>query len=358
MDAETLAPAPAPSQVRVAVTQAEPVWLDLDATVQKTCTLIAEAAGNGAQLVAFPECWIPGYPAWIWSRPIDMPLATTYIQNSISLPSPHLTRLCTCAATHKITVVLGFSQNIAGSLYIAQATISNSGEILTVRKKIKATHMERTIFGDSFGDCLDTVVDAPGVGKVGALSCWEHTQPLLKYHTIAQREQIHVAAWPPLYEHKMSGGEGLFSMSREGALTLSQTYAIESQSFVLHTTAVLNASGIEKMGTENNAPGVMNTPGGGSSAVFGPDGRRLSTFIPSTEEGIVYADLDFNLIYGAKAFLDVCGHYSRPDLLFLGVEKGETERHGELEELARYSLIKKLHLVQLVGSIKGTYLDE
>ncbi|RDW81264.1 carbon-nitrogen hydrolase family protein [Aspergillus mulundensis] len=309
-----------PTQVRVAVTQAEPVWLDLDATVDKTCKLIAEAAAKGAQLVTFPECWIPGYPAWIWSRPVDMTLSSQYIRNSLRLDSPQMETICRCAAEHKIIVVLGYSENVHNSLYIAQAIIGADGKLLTTRKKIKATHMERTIFGDSTGDCLDSVVDTE-LGRVGALSCWEHTQPLLKYHTYSQREQIHVAAWPPLFAH--GAGEGLFSMSREGTISLAQTYAIELQSFVLHTTAVISQSGIDRMRT--SAGVVMNTPGGGCSAIFGPDGRQLSTSIPETEEGIIYADLDLDEIYKSKAFVDLCGHYSRPDMLWLGVDGGVKE---------------------------------
>ncbi|KAL2829434.1 carbon-nitrogen hydrolase [Aspergillus cavernicola] len=308
-----------PDLVRVAVTQAEPVWLDLNATVDKTCTLIAEAAANKAQLVAFPECWIPGYPAWIWSRPVDMPLTTEYMRNSLPLLSPQITQIQQCAAQHKIIVVLGFSENINNSLYISQAIIGSDGEILTTRKKIKATHMERTIFGDSPGDCLNSVVET-WVGRVGALSCWEHIQPLLKYHTYSQREQIHVAAWPPLFAAGEKGGEGLYSMSKEGTSSLSQTYAIESQSFVLHTTTVITQVGIDRMATQNG--GMMNTPGGGSSAIFAPDGRKLTTDLAGDEEGILYADLDFEEILKSRAFVDLLGHYSRPDLLWLGVAEG------------------------------------
>lgn len=108
-------------------------------------------------------------------------------------------------------------------------------------------------------------------------------------------------------------------MSFIGTAALAQTYAMESNSFVLHTTAVLSEAGITKMSTEL---GSMNVPGGGSSAIFGPDGRKLSTDIPSTEEGILYATLNLEDIIHSKHFVDVCGHYSRPDLLWLGVDDG------------------------------------
>ncbi|GLA61333.1 hypothetical protein AtubIFM54640_001852 [Aspergillus tubingensis] len=314
-----------PPTIRVAVTQSEPIWLDLNATITKTCSLIAEAASQGAQLISFPECWIPGYPAWIWTRPVSPILHTLYMRNSLSTSSPQFARILNAAKAHNITVVLGFSENVHDSLYISQAIISHEGEVLSKRRKIKATHMERTVFGDADAETGLAGVVETAVGRVGALSCWEHVQPLLKYYMCAQREAIHVAAWPPLFKEEDEGDEGgLFSMSGEGAAVLARTYAIESSSFVLHTTAVISQAGIDLMQTATGA--IMNTPGGGSSAVFGPDGRLLSEALPPTEEGIIYADLDFEQVYRAKAFVDIVGHYSRPDLLWLGVG-GRDQRH-------------------------------
>ncbi|KAF2178983.1 carbon-nitrogen hydrolase [Zopfia rhizophila CBS 207.26] len=305
--------------VKVAVTQQEPVWLDLAGTVNKTCRLIEEAASNGAELIAFPEVWISGYPMWIWSRPVDPALATLYIKNSLSYDSPEMEMICNSAKKSKIAVVLGFSENDGNSLYISQCTISSTGTILMKRRKLKPTHMERTVFGDASGKSLYNVADVDGVGKVGALSCWEHMQPLLKYHTISQREQIHVAAWPSIVPHP--GGEALFSMSSEGCQTLSQTYAIESATFVLHCTSVLTKKGIDAMKTYDSP--LFGQEGGGHSAIFGPDGRRLSEPIRADQEGIVYGDLPMDLIVTVRHFVDCVGHYSRPELLWLGVDGRE-----------------------------------
>jgi nitrilase len=124
-------------------------------------------------------------------------------------------RICSCAKANSITVALSFSENFHHTAYIAQALISASGEILINRRKLKPTHMERTIFGDASGNSLTNVVDTnSSLGRVGMLSCWEHTQPLLKFHTYLQREAIHIAAWPPLWPH--SGGPGFWSMGKEG----------------------------------------------------------------------------------------------------------------------------------------------
>ncbi|OJD34072.1 aliphatic nitrilase [Diplodia corticola] len=316
------------SSLRVAVTQAEPEWLDLAATVKKTCDLIATAAANGARLIAFPECWITGYPGWIWARPVDFELTTKYIYNSLSLTSPEMDEIKSAAKRHSIAVVLGFSERVhTHSLYISQAIISPAGEVVMTRRKIKPTHVERAVFGDGSGDDLRNVAEidfggAVGKLKVGALACWEHTQPLLKYHTYSQGEVIHIAAWPPIDAHPGVEHPGLWSMSAEGCQNLSQTYAVEGGGYVLHCTGVCTEKGRDVMGTHKGL--LFHTPGGGSSCVVGPDGRKLTDPLHSgdpAKEGIVYADLDLTKVVANRAFLDNVGHYSRPDLLWLGVDR-------------------------------------
>ncbi|KAJ0122638.1 liphatic nitrilase [Diaporthe amygdali] len=282
------------SKVHVAVTQAEPVWLDLQGAVAKTCMLIKEAAGNKAQLIAFPECFIPGYPAWIWNRPVDFDINVKYIKNSLRVASPEMDTIKACARENGIAVSLGFSENDDDSLYISQALIGADGEVKVHRRKMKPTHMERTIFGDASGGdgtCLASVAQLP-FARVGQLSCWEHIQPLLKFNTISQREQIHVAAWPSLTPHSGNGPD-LWSMSAE-----ARTYAIEATAFVLHSTAVLTEKAVEANGTAGSP--LMGAPGGGTSAVFGPDGRRLTESLGDKEEGIIYADLDLDEITRIK----------------------------------------------------------
>ncbi|PVI01532.1 putative nitrilase [Periconia macrospinosa] len=321
-----------PAALRVAVTQAEPVWLDLAATVDKTVKLIEEAAKGGAKLVAFPETWIPGYPTWIWARVIDPTLHTRYILNSLRLDSPEMEKIKAAAKEHGICVVLGFSERTeSDSLYISQGIIAPDGTLVVKRRKVKPTHMERTIFGDGSGpDLLNvaTIDFGPSIGpvKIGTLACWEHTQPLLKYHTYSQHEAVHIAMWPPIYPHGGVDAPGLYSMSAEGCLTLSQAYAIESGAFVLHCTAVCGKLGVETCETQK---GVLFTePGGGDSAVLGPDGRKLTERVEGggVEEGMVFADLELVRGVGNKGFVDGVGHYSRPDLLWLGVDRRE-KRH-------------------------------
>lgn len=148
------------------------------------------------------------------TRSVDFDLSTAYIKNSLRIDSPEMGRICAAAKEDNISVVLGFSENWNHSLYISQAIIDHEGIIRVKRRKLKATHMERTVFGEASGSSLTNVVDLAGIGRVGTLACWEHALPLLKYHSYSQRESIHVSQWPPIWEH--SGGPDLWSMSRDG----------------------------------------------------------------------------------------------------------------------------------------------
>lgn len=241
-----------------------------------------------------------------------------YIKNSLRLSSPEMDTIRTCARENGIAVSLGFSEHDDDSIYIAQALIGSDGEVKVHRRKMKPTHMERTLFGDASGHCLASVAPLP-FARVGQLSCWEHIQPLLKFHTISQGEQIHVAAWPSLSPHSGVQGKDFWSMSAEGCQTLSATYAIEASAFVLHCTAVLTDKAVVANGTAGSP--LMSAPGGGCSAVFGPDGRKLTEPLGVDEEGIVYADLEMDEITRTRMFAHCTGHYSRPDLLWLGADR-------------------------------------
>lgn len=234
--------------------------------------------------------------------------------------------ICATAKETSTAVVLGFSERCGTSVYIAQAIISPQGEILMNRRKLKPTHQERTVFGDGSGNDLRNVVEIDfggevGKVKVGCLNCWEHTQPLLKYHSYTQGSIIHVAMWPPVDPFPGVDYPGLYSMSAEGVMNLSQACAMEGSQYVLHCTAVCAEKGMEAFGSEGYP--MFGKAGGGHSAVLGPDGRTLTQPLKSNQEGIIYADLDLSKVLATRSFLDVVGHYSRPDLLWLGYDDQE-----------------------------------
>ncbi|KAF5252334.1 hypothetical protein FANTH_2634 [Fusarium anthophilum] len=198
--------------IKAAVVQAEPVWFDLAGTVTKTCDLIKDAASKGAKIVAFPELWLPGYPTWIWARPMDLEMVVKYTKNSLEIDSSEIQDIKSCAAENSIVVCLGFSERSGDSLYITQCIIDSDGEVVMTRRKLKPFHIERTIFGDGHGPSLDNVAHT-SVGRVGQLSCGEHFNPLINFNTFSQGEQIHCAAWPCVPAH--SGGPEPYSMSDE-----------------------------------------------------------------------------------------------------------------------------------------------
>lgn len=174
-------------------------------------------------LLGFGECFPPAYTKTgivlidCRDRPVDPVLSTKYIQNSLAVDSDEMRRIQACAKKNGVVVALGFSENDNHSVYIAQAIIDSDGKLLMTRRKLKPTHMERTIFGDASGNSLMNVVPTQAGKRVGSLACWEHCQPLLKYHTATQREDIHSAGWPPLSPH---AGQELWSMSKEGVYSV------------------------------------------------------------------------------------------------------------------------------------------
>jgi len=166
--------------------------------------------------------------------------------------------------------------------------------------------MERTIFGE--GDGSDLEVSDTALGRIGQLACWEHLQPLSKYAMYSMHEQLHVAAWPSfsLYPQAYTLGSTLCN-------ALSQVYAAEGQCFVLAPCGIVSDAMIKQM-VETPEQAELLLPGGGFAQIYGPDGAPLCEPLPEQEEGLLFADIDFGAISIAKSFADPVGHYSRPDV--------------------------------------------
>lgn len=292
-----------------AAVQATPVFLDLDATIDKTCALMAEAAANGARLIAFPETWLPGYPFWIWlGAPLwGMQFVQRYNDNSITLDSPQMRKLQEAARKNRIHAVIGCSFKDAGTLYIAQIILDDAGDVVAVRRKLKPTHVERSVFGE--GDGTDMLVMETALGRVGALNCWEHLQPLNRYVLFAQNEQIHVASWPAFSVYV----DMAFALGPEVNCAATMSYAAEGQCFVLASTMVITDEMHDIMGASSEQRQMLRL-GGGYSMIYGPDGRPLAKPLAPTETGILYAELDLGMISLAKAAGDPAGHYARGDV--------------------------------------------
>ncbi|WP_199435035.1 carbon-nitrogen hydrolase family protein [Qaidamihabitans albus] len=313
------------AKVRVAAVQAESAWLDLDAGIDKVIALIEGAAAGGARLVAFPETFVPGYPWWIWldSPAAGMPFVPRYAANSMTRDGAEMERVRQAAARNGIHVVLGFSERAGGSLYMAQAFVSETGELTSVRRKLKPTHVERSVFGE--GDGSDLQVHDTALGKVGALNCWEHLQPLTKYAMYSLGEQIHAAAWPGFSVYRGAAR----ALGPEVNTAASLMYAVEGQTFVVAPCGVIGAAARELFCDTELKRDLLLT-GGGFARIFGPEGSPLAEPLPETDEGILYADLDPALIAIAKSAADPVGHYSRPDVLRLLVNRNPMPRVVEV----------------------------
>jgi len=316
-------------QVRVAVVQVEPKWLDLAAGVDQVVGLIADAAAGGARLIAFPETFLPGYPWWIWlgSPAWGMQFVPRYSENSMTRDGAEMARIAAAAGEHGVHVVLGFSENDGGSLYMAQAFIDDTGRVLSVRRKLKPTHVERSVFGE--GDGSDLQVHDTSLGRIGGLNCWEHFQPLTKYTMYSLGEQIHVGSWPSFSVYR----GGAQALGPEVNTAASLVYAVEGQTFVLAPCGVVGEAA-QAVYCDDDVKKQLLLQGGGFARVYGPEGSELATPLAETEEGLLFADLDFSLIAIAKSAADPVGHYSRPDVFRLHVNLGANPRivHGSARQ--------------------------
>jgi aliphatic nitrilase len=293
-------------RVKVAVAQLAPVYLDRDKTIAKACDAMREAARNGAQLIAFPESFVPGYPYFAMFLP---PVAINdrlqrFFAESVVIPGGSIDELSRAAKEIGIVVVMGLSERAGGTLYNGQVFIGPDGRILATRRKLVPTSHERMVWGR--GDGSDLSLVPTDIGVLGGLICYEHSNALFRYALAAEGEEIHVAMWP-------GGMRSLFGIIDAA----TRHYAFEAQAFVLNVTSVLTPEVLEALG--ESAAGKL-APGGGSSTIIGPRGDILAGPL-GDEEGFLYAELDSNLITKIKTVVDSAGHYARPDVVWLEIDR-------------------------------------
>lgn len=302
---------------RVAVVQPE-VEASLAAGLSKAVALISEAANAGAQLVAFPETWLPGYPIWLdvcrdvalWDHPPVKRVFRRMAEESVVVPSDATATLASAAREHEVTLVTGVIERVAsgagqGTLYNTILTFGPDGTLLNHHRKLVPTYTERMVWGH--GDADGLRASATPFGRVGALVCWEHWMPLARHAMHESGEDVHVALWPTVHEmHQVA----------------SRQYAFEGRCFVLAVGSVMRASALPPELEPH--PGKVTSGDQwimrGGSAIIGPDGSYLAEPVYD-RAAILYADLDLGRVREERMNLDVTGHYHRPDVFSLSVTR-------------------------------------
>jgi len=280
--------------------------MDSAASLAKAADAAREAARNGAELVVFPEAFVPGYPFWAMALdPMSInPFMQRLYAQAVEIPSPALQPIQTAAREASITICLGLNERRGGTLYNSQLFIGPDGAIVGRRRKLVPTSHERMVWGRGDGSDLG-VLELP-FGRTGALICFEHANPLFRYALIAQGEEIHIATWP--------GMEGISSVVDAAA----RHHAFESQAFVINVTSVLTSEILTALGDGGSLAKLK--PGGGYTAILSPRGDFLAGPVRAGET-ILYADLDPALIDKAKSIIDTAGHYARPDVVALHLSR-------------------------------------
>jgi nitrilase len=298
--------------IRVAAVQLAP---DLDTqagTLAKVLDAIAEAAGKGARLVVFPETFVPWYPYFAFVQPPVLSGAEhmRLYEHAVTVPGPVTEAVAGAARRHNVVVVLGVNERDHGSLYNAQLVFDADGSLKLKRRKITPTFHERMIWGQGDGSGLAVVETA--VGRVGALACWEHYNPLARYALMAQHEEIHIAQFP---------GALVGPIFAEQIEVTIRHHALESGCFVVNATGWLTETQIARISPDKRLRRALT--GGCMTAIISPEGSHVVP--PLTQgEGMLIADLDMTLITKRKRMMDSVGHYARPELLSLLLDSRPT----------------------------------
>ncbi|MEZ2759299.1 carbon-nitrogen hydrolase family protein [Providencia vermicola] len=306
------------AQFKAAAVQAAPVFLDTNATVDKACRLIEEAADNGAKLVAFPEVFISGYPYWSWvMNPIDgSPWFEKLCKSAIEVPGAEIQKIAQAAARHRINVVIGVNErNPHGiaTLYNTLVTISDEGKILGRHRKLVPTWAEKLTWAN--GDASSLKVHQTSVGPLGALACGENTNTLARFALLAQGELVHIASYIALPVAPKD-----YDMAEAIRLRAS-AHCFEGKVFTIVSCSTVSTEIIDAMSASHpEARDLLARPNSAFSGIIGPDGRVVGEPLID-KEGIVYGDIDLNRCIQPRQMHDITGHYNRFDIFDLQVNR-------------------------------------
>ena len=302
-------------QIKVAVVQAAPVLFDREATVEKACGLIKQAAEQGAQLILFPEAFIPAYPRGlafgtvVGSRsPVGRRIWQRYWENTVEVPGPTTLRLGQAAKKANIYLAMGVIERDAarstGTVYCTLLYFGPDGRLLGKHQKLKPTAGERLIWGEGDGSTL-TVIQTE-IGRIGGLICWENYMPLARMAIYDKGVELYLA---PTAD------------ARDTWQATLRHIACEGRCFVLgcnqYMTKEMYPDDLKELKELDEQPEIMCR---GGSAIISPLGKVLAGPLYD-QEGILFADLDLGAIARSKFDFDVVGHYARPDVFQLSVNE-------------------------------------
>lgn len=303
-------------KLKVALAQISPVWLNKIETLKKVENAINEASIENAELIVFGEGLVPGYPFWLaltggaeWDTKVNKELHAHYVRNSITIEKGDLDRICSLAKQHKIAIYLGIIERPGDrgghSVYASLVYIDQSGIIQSVHRKLQPTYDERLTWspGDGNGLQVHSLKDF----TVGGLNCWENWMPLPRAALYGLGENLHIAVWPG---------------SDHNTKDITRFIARESRSYVISVSCLMAAEDfpaatphIDKL--LEKAPKILAN---GGSCIAGPNGEWLVEPVLH-KEGVIYHTIDFNRILEERQNFDPVGHYSRPDVTQLKVNR-------------------------------------
>lgn len=300
--------------MKIAIAQIAPVFLDRASTTAKVAQSVREAASRGAKLVCFGETLIPAYPLWLcrtdgarFDAPDQKELHSVYLDQSVTIERGDLDPVQRAARESGIAVVLGIAERPSDrgqTIYCSRVFIDEHGAIASVHRKLMPTYEERLSWG--VGDGHGLVTHRVGEFTAGALNCWENWIPLARAALYGQGEDLHVALWP-----------GCIRLTRE----ITRFIALESRSFVISASSIIRSRDIPAgVPSRERMCGREEMFYDGGSCIAGPDGSWVVEPVVGREE-LIIADLDHDLVRRERQSFDPAGHYARPDVLRLSVDR-------------------------------------
>jgi len=309
--------------LKVALAQISPVWLNKEKTIQKIERTINEAAKENAELIVFGEALLPGYPFWValtngaeWNSSVQKEIHGHYVKNSIMIENGELDSICALAKQHQMAIYLGIMERAANrgghSIYASLVYIDQDGIIQSVHRKLQPTYEERLTWapGDGNGLQVHPLKDF----TVGGLNCWENWMPLPRTALYGLGENLHIAVWPG---------------SDHNTKDITRFIARESRSFVISVSSLMAKTDFpsETPHADKIIANAPDTLANGGSCIAGPDGEWIIEPIIG-KEGLIYEILDFARVYQERQNFDVVGHYSRPDVTKLHVNRDRQSTVG------------------------------